>query len=158
MDKNDEWKIMIPIIGRTIGETAKTTEAEFLKEFGISSLHISYLVLLSKRAYTQNEMSEILMFNKANTSRAIKTLRELGYVTDNRETSNSRNYHIQLTPSGIKLAEKLKDNFENNTEKIYKGITDSEKQQMLETMKKILMNINPESYVQISTILKRMDD
>ncbi len=150
------WKIFVPVTARIIERNTQTHNDDLNRLFGISSIHIRYILILDTGKYTLKELSECLFFNKANTTRAISSLRALGYVTDDRTSADSRKYKIFLTPEGINVLEYLKKEMNSEMDVFFEGISDEDFKNCLNVIKQICINIDKSGqYIQI---LKKLND
>lgn len=70
--------------------------------------HIFILKLYEKDGMTQNEITELLHFDKAHTARTLSKLIELGYVTKKHDEKDKRAFRIFLTKKGKKIIPHLK--------------------------------------------------
>ena len=81
-------------------------------ELGSGSHH--FLLLLAHRdGVTQAELTEILHCNKATTARAVRKLRENGYVRKLQDPNDHRAVRIYLTDQGKALVPKIKSILRN---------------------------------------------
>lgn len=149
-------KLFIPVAARIIGRNTQIHDKELNELFGISSIHIRYILILGTGKYTLKELSECLFFNKANTSRAISSLRDLGYVTDDRTSVNSRKYSIFLTPRGREVLKYLKDKRDSDIDVFFEGILDRDFKNFLKVIERVCINIDKDG--QYVETLKKLND
>lgn len=149
-------KLFIPVAARIIERNSRIHDNELNELFGISSIHIRYILILGTGKYTLKELSECLFFNKANTTRAISSLRDLGYVTDDRISVNGRKYSIFLTSKGEEVLKYLKERRDSDIDVFFEGISDQDFKNFLNVIERVCMNIDKDG--QYVEILKKLDD
>lgn len=73
-----------------------------LKEFSVGPGQQAYLLsLLPGETIVQDRLASRLKVDKANVSRAVKSLEKLGYLKRSRSSENLRAWNISLTDEGI---------------------------------------------------------
>lgn len=150
------WELFVPVAIRIIERKHQMRNDELKELFGISSVHVKYILILNTRKCTLGELSECLFLNKANTTRIIASLRDMGYVTDDRASANSRKYNVFLTLKGIEVLKYLKKRMDSDIEHSFMGISDDEIRSCLSVIERICTNIDKDDqYVQI---LKKLND
>lgn len=158
MDENLKkyWKLFVPVAIRIMERNGQKHDEELKRLFGISSIHIRYIMILDTEKWTLKELSECLFFNKANTTRIISSLRSMGYVTDDRTSANSRKYNVFLTPRGRELLEYLKKQIDSDIDTFFEGIPDEDIEKCLQVIERMCINIDKDG--QNLGKLKRLDD
>lgn len=78
-------------------------------DWGLGSGSHHFILLLARRdGLTQQEMTDMLRMDKANTARAIKKLVANGYVVKQQDSADHRAVHIFLTDKGRALIPELR--------------------------------------------------
>lgn len=81
-----------------------------VKDLNMNSSEFMYLMnLYENEGISQEELSQILMIDKAATARAIKNLIEHGYVTKVRSDVDKRAYCLHLTDKAHSIQEEVKE-------------------------------------------------
>lgn len=106
-----EEQTCFPIWFAKIRKAIQRRQLEILKPYGLSSIHAMYLTMLlnNEDGMTLRELNERMFVDKANTSRAIATLEEKGYVERDENGSSKLKYRIKLTHEGAKVAQVVAD-------------------------------------------------
>jgi len=137
----DLWKTFVPGLMRVVKKDMDQRCIEDIERYGLSKMHLGYLMMLSRGKVTMKALSEDLNMDKANTTRAIADLREKGLVTDDREKENNRKYNVFLTPEGEGLVVSLKEKVDRAFEDYMEGISPDEMAAFFSTLSKIKNNI-----------------
>lgn len=131
-------------IGKYISEIYRNSCRFFSKEFLKLNLGVGqyiFLIQLYKRdGINQEELSELLKIDKANTARAIKRLEEEGYVIRTRCKEDKRAYNVFLTDKALDIKEEffgILQSWENN---ITQPLTEEEIIIVKKILKKITVN------------------
>lgn len=81
-----------------------------VKDLNMNSSEFMYLVnLYENEGISQEELSQILMIDKAATARAIKNLIEHGYVTKERSDVDKRAFCLHLTDKAYSIREEVNE-------------------------------------------------
>ncbi|MBN2417547.1 MarR family transcriptional regulator [bacterium] len=97
-------------------------------EWGLGSGSHHFLLLLSRNdGLTQQEMTEMLRMDKANTARAIKKLVANGYVSKQQASEDHRAVHIFLTDKGRALIPELRQVLHDWSAVLTEGFSEAEK-------------------------------
>jgi DNA-binding MarR family transcriptional regulator len=128
-----------PIWFATIRKAVQKRQTEFLKPYGLSSIHAKYLVALvnCEEGMTLRELCEKLFVDKANTSRAIAALEELDYIEKKFLSTSMQKYRICLTAKGNLLAQKVVDDMKKAYDILFAHLTSEELQTVHNVMIKI---------------------
>ncbi len=131
-------------IGHLIGCLHRQARIYFDREmsgFGLGSGTFIFLLLLYKNdGISQNELSKMLNFDKANTTRGIKKLLELGYVRREKDKNDSRAYKLYITRKSNEIKADIITVLESWTEVLSSGLTESEIQQSFNLLEKMKDN------------------
>lgn len=118
-----------------------------LDKFDISPEQWQILSTLwnNEKEITQRTLSESILKDKHAISKMILKLEKNGYVSKKASPLDKRKTIIVLTAKGKEIESDLKGILTKNAkEKIFKGLTQKEKESTLEIMKKIRQNMNDE--------------
>lgn len=112
-----------------------------LKKYNVTSSEGKYLGMLADRgAMSQNEMSEILGYDKAYTSRVITSLLAKGLIQE-KESEDCRRKVFEISKQGKELGEIVHNKMDNFIDKcIFDGISSEEKQCFLKCLKIMFLN------------------
>lgn len=107
------------------------------KTLGISdcSLWILYTLRTEQEAITQKEICEAFYYPKQTVNSALKKLENEGYIVLS-EMTDRRSKQIDLTPKGVKLAEKTADKITEAELASLSGLTDTERETFIELFRK----------------------
>lgn len=107
-----------------------------------------FLVISLNEGISQKQLSEHLHIGKSTTAKAVKNLVSKGYVTKQKDEKDGRVDHLFLTDKGRKEAPFVEAIFEENQRVAARGLTETERDQLLFLMNKVLNNFvaNNESY------------
>ena len=130
----------------SIGKLRKQMQKRFsqeLKPFDLSSAHAHNLIVLFENdGLTMKELTESVEMDKANTTRVINDLQVKGFIHTDRIREGSRKYKVFLTEEGKKAAEIVRSAIKKMLDSIFSILTDTEKEQYITMLKKIITNIN----------------
>ena len=132
-------------IGRLIASTHRQIciylDSEF-KEYGIGSGQVPVLRALQVAdGVNQEKLAAIFRVNKATTARAIDKLVKEGYVIRKRDESDNRAYKLYLTKKGLAIEPKLKGVFQQLTAILASGLSEEEKNTVIQLLEKMSQNI-----------------
>lgn len=107
-----------------------------------------FLVISLNEGISQKQLSEHLHIGKSTTAKAVKNLVSKGYVTKLKDEKDGRVDHLFLTDKGRKETPFVEAIFEENQRVAARGLTETERGQLLFLMNKVLNNFvaNNESY------------
>jgi len=152
MGKQDVyWDYFTSMIFDKMVRTMRKDITESVSGYGLTSAHVSYLMALYlKDGQTLMSLSHFLEMNRANSSRIIKSLEDMGLVADKRESVTSKNFRIFLTDEGKEVAEKVFDELIKINDRYFNGISEEDFVRMRNTLIRISRNMNEMSgyYVQ----------
>jgi len=140
----DSWKTLMPVIMRTLKKDMDRRCMEEMEQYGLSKIHLGYLMVLGSGKTTMKSLSESLNLDKSNTTRVIADLRSKGLVVDDRTKENSKKYNIFLTEEGMELTSVLKSKVDTAFEEYLTDIPREEIVSMMDTLRKICNNMDPE--------------
>lgn len=138
MNKIEETGKYIAYLSRLI---SKHTTMKFQK-YGLSSIEYMYLMILhDHHELSQNDLSRIAMVDKAQTTRAIQTLLEKGYILKSVHQKDKRKFLISLSKQGVLVAPVIKHEIEMFEEVLNHGITLEEQRLMKKVLIKMIRNL-----------------
>jgi DNA-binding MarR family transcriptional regulator len=113
-----------------------------LKPLGIGSGQYMFLVALYKNdGFSQVQLSQSLMIDKATTARAIRKLEEAGYVTRQENTVDRRAYGVFLTQKAKDIEHTLFQTLSSMTDIFVADLSEPEKQQLFVVLEKMINSI-----------------
>ena len=121
---------------------AQSYIATHLKPLGIGSGQYMFLVALYKNdGYSQEQLSQSLMIDKATTARAIRKLEEAGYVTRQENPADRRAYGVFLTQKAKQIEHTLFQTLSSMTDIFVADLSEPEKQQLFVALEKMTNSI-----------------
>lgn len=109
-----------------------------LKKFNIGSGQIMFLLeLYYSDGVRQEELSTFLNIDGANTTRAIKKLEEVGYITRKQDQEDKRAYRVFLTENAMEIKDELFSLMRSWEEELLSALTREEQSIFIELLKKI---------------------
>ena len=116
---------------------------EELKPYGLKGTCIVYLIALYKipEGLTAAKLCEMCSRDKAEVSRAIKSLEEKGFVVRKNTTVSSYRANITLTDEGRKLTCELRERIKQLVEDGGKGLSDEQRDVFYDVLSKISTNL-----------------
>ena len=140
-DTLESWNSVFHVLMRAVIHDVQKRLQPILDRYGLSKVHIAYLVALDAGQTTLRCLSDDLGMDKANTTRAMNGLREAGLAEDDRQSENSRKYNVFLTEGGKDLAKELKAELEGAYGQYMEGISDEEIRLTLDILDHIRKNV-----------------
>ena len=135
-------------IGPWLGKTVKIIEYhlhELFKENGID-LTKEQMVVLKKLheqdGLSQNELAFLVLRNKSSLTRLLSKMETKGYITRKQSKEDKRINNVFVTQSGRDVFVKTKPVVKGLLDIMEQNISDSEKHQIIETLKKIQTNFD----------------
>ena len=132
-------------IGRLLGTLHRNARNYFHREFAsfglVGGVHSFLVVLYHQDGLSQNELSRILNFDKAHTTRAIQKLMDSGFIERKRDDVDHRCYRIYLTEKARAHEGEIKEIIHTWTHAISSGLSDSEIQTLIELLDKMTKNV-----------------
>ena len=141
-DTDEFWRTIVPGMMRSMKKDMDNRCIADIERYGLSRMHLNYLIALCMGKVTMKSLSECLSMDKAHTTRAIADLRAKGLVTDDREKENSRKYNVFLTKEGEELRESIKKTLDQAIKEYTVGISPDEMKVLKEIILKIRDNID----------------
>ncbi len=116
---------------------------EELKPYGLKGSSIVYLIALYKipEGLTAANLCEMCNRDKAEVSRAIKSLEEKGFVVRKNTTVSSYRANITLTDEGRKITCELRERIKQLVEDGGKGLSEEQREIFYDVLAKISCNL-----------------
>ena len=117
--------------------------SEELKPYGLKGSCIVYLIALYKISdgLTAANLCEMCNRDKAEVSRAIKSLESKGFVVRQNTTVSGYRAKITLTDEGKKITAELREKIKLVVEEGGKGLTDEQREIFYDVLSKISCNL-----------------
>ncbi len=144
-DLKEYWKLFIPVAMKILKTNFYLRNDKTRELFGITTIHVMYILALNNGKHTLKELSNSLFFDKANTTRAISSLKKMGYVDDDRIKKNSKKYNIFLTEKGLEVARYINDDINTTIDQAFDGISDDNIRRYISTLEKVCRNVDKDS-------------
>jgi len=137
-------------IGPWLGKTVKIVEYFLQERFNIHGLDLTkeQMIVLKrlhdKDGLSQNELAFLTLRNKSSLTRLLSKMEKKDYILRRQCEKDKRINHVYLTKFGEETFKKTKPAIKEMIEIMEQNISDSEKQQMINTLKKIQHNFDSE--------------
>lgn len=131
-----------------LGKTVKLVDYYLQESLNENNLNLTKeQVIVLKRLHdhdgmNQNELAFLTLRNKSSLTRLLSNMEKKGYIIRNQSTVDKRIKHVYLTQLGKDIFLKIRPVLKNVMMTIERGISDQEKKQMINTLKKIQHNLN----------------
>jgi len=139
--KIEEWNNVFHVLMRAVVHDIQSRLHPILERYGLSKVHIAYLMELDAGYTTLKSLSDHLGMDKANTTRAINGLRNAGFIRDDRHAENSRKYNVFLTDEGKELVKMLRAELDSAYDQYMKNISRDEMRHTLDILDRIRKNV-----------------
>lgn len=122
---------------------SQTYIGENAKKYSIGKGQWSFLtqLLFNHDGLTQEELSDKLYIDKANTARALKKLEDTGYIYRKEDPEDARKKRIYVTDKALEFENEFHQIFKGLNKMLSKGFTESEKDMARNLLYKMLDNI-----------------
>ena len=137
-------------IGPWLGKTVKILEYYLQERFNYHKLDLTkeQMIVLKrlhdKDGLSQNELAFLTLRNKSSLTRLLSKMEKKNYILRKQFKEDKRINHVYLTEYGMETFKKTKPAIKEMIEIMEQNISDSEKQQMIKTLKKIQHNLDSE--------------
>lgn len=139
------WNSFLPVFFDRMGTIMRKNMTKIVSPYGLTSAHSIYLIALNLQdGQTMVQLSRFLDLDPANTNRVIKTLKDKGFIYDDRKTETSKKYSIYLTDSGRELATEIMTDLTDQNNSYFDGIPREEVVRMRNTLIRVLQNMDPD--------------
>ena len=113
-----------------------------LTKIGLSPIEYSYIMILSdEKVKTQEELTKAAMVDKAQTTRAVKSLLEKGFINKVQCPDDKRAYHISITNKGLEIVPKVKKEIIAFETMLNQGLTKQEQRNMKKYLIQMIRNL-----------------
>ena len=135
-------------IGPWLGKTVKILEYYLQERFNTHGLDLTkeQMIVLKrlhdKDGLSQNELAFLTLRNKSSLTRLLLKMEKKDYILRKQCKEDKRINHVYLTEFGEDTFNKTKPAIKEMIEIMEQNISDSEKQQMINTLKKIQHNFD----------------
>lgn len=128
------------------GKIHRFTRKFYARELGCCGLGAGQVLFLTKlhenRDVSQDELSELLCFDKGTTAKALKKLEEDGYILRRRDETDKRGYVISLTEKGKDAACFAEGKIGEWNDVVLKGFSAGERKFFMEMLEKAFLNVS----------------
>lgn len=139
------WNSFLPVFFDRMSTIMRKNMTKIVNEHGLTSAHSIYLVALNLQdGQTMVQLSRFLDLDPANTNRVIKTLKDKGFVYDDRKTERSKKYSVYLTDPGRELAKEIMTSITDLNNSYFDGIPREDVVRMRNTLIRVLQNMDPD--------------
>ena len=137
------WNSFLPAFMDRMSLQMRKNMTAIVEPYGLSHAHAIYLIALNLQdGQTMVSLSRFLDLDTANTTRVIKTLREKGFVYDDRKTESNKKFRIFLTDSGKALANLVMNKITELNNSYFANIPREDILNMRNTLIQVLNNMN----------------
>ena len=138
-ERFEEFTLLISNIHRCIYKI-KTEE---VAEYNLKSSHVSCLYYIYKaESLTAKELCDMCGEDKANVSRAIKSLEENGFLLCNSKTAKRYKSPLLLTEKGMLAAQGIVEKVDGVLAYTSEGVSDEERRIMYQSLNRIYDNLH----------------
>jgi len=139
------WNSFLPVFFDRMGTIMRKNMTKIVNEHGLTSAHVIYLIALNLQdGQTMIQLSRFLDLDPANTNRVLKTLKEKGFVCDDRKNESSKKYSVFLTEPGRDLAKTIMTSLTELNNSYFEGIPREDVVRMRNTLIRVLQNMDPD--------------
>ena len=137
------WNWFLPAFMDRMSLQMRKNMTAIVEPYGLSHAHAIYLIALNLQdGQTMVSLSRFLDLDTANTTRVIKTLREKGFVYDDRKSESNKKFRIFLTDSGKALANLVMNRITELNNSYFANIPREDILNMRNTLIQVLNNMN----------------
>jgi len=139
------WNSFLPVFFDRMGTIMRKDMTKIVSEHGLTSAHSLYLIALNLQdGQTLVQLSRFLDLDPANTNRVLKTLKDKGFVYDDRKNETSKKYSVYLTGAGRDLAKTIMTSLSEINDSYFEGIPREDIVRMRSTLIRVLQNMDPD--------------
>ncbi len=109
-----------------------------------SGQHDFFYVISKNEGISQKELSEFLLVGKSTTAKAVKHMMQNGYIRKEKDEKDRRIDRLYLTEAGREIAPSLQNTFHELVSITTKNLSETEVEQVLMLLNKILKNVTDE--------------
>ncbi|TYA69973.1 MarR family winged helix-turn-helix transcriptional regulator [Seonamhaeicola marinus] len=135
-------------LGPWLGKTVKMVEyhmQELFKKNGLDLTKEQMVVLKKlheKNGMSQNELARLTFRDKSSLARLLSKMEKKMYIFRTPDETDKRVNQVFLTPKGIEMMQRARPIIKNMIQNMEQGVSLSEKQLIIQTLKKVQHNIN----------------
>lgn len=120
--------------------------AKYLSPYGLGSggQHTFLKSVLQKPGITQDQLTQLLKFDKATTARSIKLLEQSGYIERKPDPSDRRSHLLYPTAKAIEFAPELQMMLDNYNKKLVHHLNPGEEDLLISLLQKINFELQDE--------------
>lgn len=134
---------IISLVSR-IREFANTFITDEMNKYGVEGLAVSHgdiiFSLLNNEKLTMKEIAEKIEKDKSTVTALVNKLIKQGYIEKTKDILDNRVVFVTLTEKGKSLEPMFNKISEELISKVYEGISENEKEELLKTLIKIKNN------------------
>ena len=134
---------IISLVSR-IREFANTFITDEMNKYGVEGLAVSHgdiiFSLLNNEKFTMKEIAEKIEKDKSTVTALVNKLIKQGYIEKTKDILDNRVVFVTLTEKGKSLEPMFNKISEELISKVYEGISENEKEELLKTLIKIKNN------------------
>jgi DNA-binding MarR family transcriptional regulator len=137
-------------VGPWLGKTVKVIEYYLQEKFNQYDLDLTkeQMIVLKrlhdKDGLSQNQLAFLTLRNKSSLTRLLSKMEKKQYINRKQSKEDKRINHVYLTPLGKEVFKRTKPAIQEIITTMEQHISDSEKQQIIKTLKKIQINFGSE--------------
>ena len=137
------WNSFLPAFMDRMSLQMRKNMTAIVEPYGLSHAHAIYLIALNLQdGQTMVGLSRFLDLDTANTNRVIKTLREKGFVYDDRKSESNKKFRIFLSDSGKALADLVMTKITELNNSYFANIPREDILNLRNTLIQVLNNMN----------------
>ena len=140
-DLNTNEKVLMAIV--RAAEIFKRTHSSVFRNYGLSFPQYNILRVLEASESGRNKISHvsrIMLVPGANITGIAKRLEKDGFIIKKSDSADDRVTLLQITPKGKRTLKNIEQEKDEGLELMLKNITENQKRELLDTVKRILAN------------------
>ncbi len=134
-----------PSVGRLLSILHRQTQVYLQKELDPLDLGHGQVRVLRyidmNPGVRQQDISEYFRLDKGTTSTFIRNLEKKGFVEKELDMEDNRAYRLIASQKAVELRPQLEEIFSKWTDRLLTGFTDSEKNELIEQMERMIRNV-----------------
>jgi MarR family transcriptional regulator for hemolysin len=129
--------------GQQVKRLCEQEFGQIMQQYNLRQLEIEILHFLSvsRSMDTARDIVNRRYFSKANVSKSVEHLRQMGYLELLHDHADRRRVHLSVTESGMEVVAHIREIKKHVAAVVYDGVTEEEKTVLLRVSKKIADNI-----------------
>ena len=109
-------------------------------DLAVNEIRLLLFLHQNKELDIASEIVENLMISKSHVSYTVEKLKNKGYIIKVQDEKDKKKFHLKLTEKADNILKIIKSEQNKINDISYKDITENEKKQFIQTLKKILNN------------------